>query len=551
MIKTLDNPFYYLENFHRVLDWITQRYSDLLTCEEREFIERFTSMPKASRALLVRMVMRKGPLFRASKLSYDEIGCTREAAHPLVEMGWIDDKPLLTLQQLFGLLKKAEISTIFRLSPQQAGARKADLLEALRAEFSDARRFDAWHAGSPECIYQVRVAGLCDRLRLMFFGNLRQDWSEFVLSELGIFQYEKVEFSASSRGFRTRRDVDAYLHLQQCRERFEQGDALDGILHDIAGSVSDNAWLESRRAKLLFDIAQHCERIGELPNALGIYSQCGYPGARIRTIRVLERLAQFESALALGNAAERMPESETEKQQLSRILPRLRRKLGQPKIPAAPAAPVARLELHLPRPDTPFSVEQLVAVHLEQAQRHAPVRYVENTLINSLFGLLCWNAVFAALPGAFFHPFHTGPADLHSADFHRRREREFADCLSQLDSEQYKQTIRQRFSEKAGIQSPFVFWGMLSEELLELALACIPAAHLKKWFERMLLDIPSNRAGFPDLIRFWPAEKRYQMIEVKGPGDRLQDNQIRWLDYCAAHGMPVAVCYVQWAENIR
>jgi hypothetical protein len=37
------------------------------------------------------------------------------------------------------------------------------------------------------------------------------------------------------------------------------------------------------------------------------------------------------------------------------------------------------------------------------------------------------------------------------------------------------------------------------------------------------------------------------MIEVKGPGDRLQDNQLRWLDFCAEHGMPVQVCYVQWA----
>jgi hypothetical protein len=39
------------------------------------------------------------------------------------------------------------------------------------------------------------------------------------------------------------------------------------------------------------------------------------------------------------------------------------------------------------------------------------------------------------------------------------------------------------------------------------------------------------------------------MIEVKGPGDRLQDNQLRWLEFCHEHQMPVAVCYVQWAEQ--
>jgi len=51
----------------------------------------------------------------------------------------------------------------------------------------------------------------------------------------------------------------------------------------------------------------------------------------------------------------------------------------------------------------------------------------------------------------------------------------------------------------------------------------------------------------PDLIQFWPEERRYLMIEVKGPGDRLQDNQLRWLDFCARHQMPVQVCYVEWA----
>ena len=89
--------------------------------------------------------------------------------------------------------------------------------------------------------------------------------------------------------------------------------------------------------------------------------------------------------------------------------------------------------------------------------------------------------------------------------------------------------IRQRYADKFGIQSPFVYWGALDQALLEQALDCLPAAHLRAWFKRLLLDIKANRASMPDLIQFWPAEQRYRMIEVKGPGDRLQDNQRRWL----------------------
>lgn len=62
-------------------------------------------------------------------------------------------------------------------------------------------------------------------------------------------------------------------------------------------------------------------------------------------------------------------------------------------------------------------------------------------------------------------------------------------------------------------------------------------------------DISANRSGLPDLIQFWPTEKRYLMLEVKGPGDRLQDNQIRWISYCNQHALPVAVIYVHWLES--
>jgi hypothetical protein len=51
MIKVLDNPFYYLENFHQVLAWIAERYDDLLTAEERHFLAVFPTLPQASRAV--------------------------------------------------------------------------------------------------------------------------------------------------------------------------------------------------------------------------------------------------------------------------------------------------------------------------------------------------------------------------------------------------------------------------------------------------------------------------------------------------------------------
>ncbi|MHC8299908.1 VRR-NUC domain-containing protein [Pseudomonas sp. ZS1P83] len=543
----LDDPFYYLNNFMQVLDWLEHRYADVLSVEEQHFIRGFIRLPRESRALLVRMVMRKGNHFRASKLHYLEIGDTANAAGPLLALGWIDEQWPLSIDALFEVLLKAEILQCFGTIIDQPKEKKTDWLPVLSERFPQAQSFGQWCPSLDDRLFSLTIMGLCDRLRLMFFGNLYQDWSEFVLADLGIFTYEKVEFCADSRGLRSRDDVDACLFLHECQQHFEAGEAVEGIVEQINALALSNPWLQRRRGKLLFQIGQHCERMADFSTALTIYRECAYPGARLRLIRVLERCGEYQLAMDLAVAVEQTPESAAEQQQLLRVLPRLRRKLGGPAMKRVSPREMLRLDLQLPRTDLALSVEYYVQAHL--AEDSAPVHYVENSLVNSLFGLLCWPAIFAPLPGAFFHPFQRGPVDLLNEDFHARRAELFQDCLSELDDGRYLQTIRERYANKWGVQSPFVFWGVLSEELLDQALDCLPAEHLKHWFNRLLLDIKANRAGMPDLIQFWPQDKTYRMIEVKGPGDRLQDNQLRWLEFCHEHQMPIAVCYVQWAEQ--
>jgi len=540
--------FYYLTNFERALTWLGERYDDLLDTHEHAFLAHFARLPQASRALLVRMLMRNGADFRASKLVYDEIGSTLDAAAPLVELGWVDPAPALTLDELFALSTKADLLTMFPALAAHAGERKPDWLERLRPGHEVAQPLDAWCAQAGDRVLRVTVGALCDRLRLMFFGNLHQDWSEFVLADLGVFQYESVPIAPSSRAFQQRDDVDTYLALQTCREALDAWPddlPFDALLQAIDAVGCAQPWLATRRAKLLFTLGQTCERRADWAAALDAYARSAWPGSRHRRIRVLERCGRDDDALALALDARGGFESDEERQRVERMLPRLQRRLGQ-RVERAAAVPGAPREtLVLARPDAFASVEFAVRDHL--AQPDAPVHYVENTLINSLFGLLCWEPVFAAVPGAFFHPFQRGPADLHAPDFAVRRADAFAACFAQLDSGAYRDTIRRHYATKMGLQSPFVFWGVLTDALLDEALACLPPEHLRLWFTRLLADIRSNRSGLPDLVRFWPGERRYELIEVKGPGDRLQDNQTRWLAYCIAHGMPVRVVDVEWA----
>src|SRR5450830_1463540 len=262
MLRVLENPLYYLDNFQGVLNWISEHYADLLSPEETQFIEQFALLPLPSRALFVRLVMRKGCLFRASKLNYDEIGDTRAAALPLLELQWVEPDPAISLDTLFDLLLKPEISQAFNLLSPLKSARKAEQLEVLREEHTQEQAFSAWYPASDDVLYRISNQDLCDRLRLIYFGNYHQDWSEFVLSDLGVYQYEKVEFSSQSRGFGTRQDIEHYEVLHQCRERYNNSAPADEVLQELAALPlsQDNTWLACRRGKLRFTTAQFVKK---------------------------------------------------------------------------------------------------------------------------------------------------------------------------------------------------------------------------------------------------------------------------------------------------
>lgn len=536
-------PFYYLDNFLRALRWVQERYPDLLSDAEAAFISSFEQAPRCSQALLVRMIMRKGEHFRASKLVYAEIGEPDTAATTLIEAGWVETDAQIALPTLFELLRKDELHQVFGIQAPRSLS-KAELLNRLSLTQVSALSFARWCPALDDRLYSLTVNILCDRLRLLFFGNLDQSWSEFVLADLGIFRYEQVPILPASRGFRCRAEVDQYLHLRTCRDAFDAGVAIEAVLDQLGDFHSDNPYLASRHGRLLFKLARQLEREEQWEAAAALYRRCDYPGARQRHVRVLEKQAAYPAAYALACAALQTPESDSEVQLLERALRRLTPKLGHPLRQRRNEPASGRIDLVLPA--VGGSVEQRVREHLHSVE--SPVHYVENSLINSLFGLLCWDAIFAPVPGAFFHPFHTGPVDLHEPRFRLRRAAQFDACFAHLASGQYQEIIRRTWHDKHGIQSPFVFWGMLDQVLLEQALHCLPARHLHIWFERLLADIRANRTGMPDLIQFWPEEQRYRMIEVKGPGDRLQDNQRRWIALCAEHAMPIDVCYVRWAS---
>jgi hypothetical protein len=258
---------------------------------------------------------------------------------------------------------------------------------------------------------------------------------------------------------------------------------------------------------------------------------------------VLEQMEQWEEAQLLIEAIKTSPWCEAERDALRRMEPRLRRKMGE-SVSRRPRETFAEVRLSVPRVST--SVENAVAQEL--SVQWCEVHYVENTLMCGLFGLAFWEQIFAPVPGAFNNAFQSVPADMYEQDFLRRRQTLLEQRLQELEQQPLTQVLDEAYTTYQGYQNRWVSWRYLSRELVASAAACSPPLHLLSIWQRMLFDPGEHRRGFPDLIAFGDDPGDYLMLEVKGPGDALQESQKRWLRHFQNEDIPAQVGWVDWVD---
>ncbi len=567
-------PGYYLTNFIELVDYVVAQYHDLLSESEQAFHQQFHSVDESAQKLYVRMLTRKGNVFRHSKLQYSEIADTAVAAQALADAGLIrinhglaiaDVLALFTKPEWLGMLAQLDIDAKV-LKPLKS-LKRVDLdvaLLALADEYPITALITSLiTSGKDEAIYANADSQSFETFKLLFFGNLHQDLTEFVLRDLGLYRFEDYQIDRASRLFDGRAQIANHLHYYALIENLatilEQGGeeilALHQSLPDATALIEDKT-LNRRIQRVNLTLARQLERLDLLDEALMLYQCCELPPARERTARILLKQQKVDAALAICREIMAAPLGDEELVFGAEFGARAAKKHKQ-QWPALdkyqPPTETITLEpsgLGV-EPDTARYLSSFDEGSYEGSyEGNGECYFVENALFGSLFGLHFWSVLFAPVKGAFTNPFQFRPHDLYSREFLTHRQDLFDEAMSQLDklNDQSEHYI-ERWQEKFGIATPFVHWDILDEALITKALARIPLAHWQAIFQRLWADLRANRSGFPDLILF-PEAGGYELVEVKGPGDKLQKNQLRWMQYFHRHDIPHRVIHVKWSEVI-
>lgn len=546
---------YYLSNFDALTDFVVSTYREILNADELLWAQNVRALPESARRLYIRLLSRQGNNFRLGKLKYPEIGNLSDASNVLASAGLALVAAPTELEELLALVTRPELVKLPELIDMKGASRvqlDARLLELDSADvLMSLQTLDSW--------VQVLQSDVFELFVMCYFGNRYQDLTEFVLRDLGHQTFESYSIDENTRAFQTREHIDAHWKYFQCQAALELIDvssvddivALDKMLPDIVTNqnLANDMHLVRRVSRFRNQLARQLERLQALDAALALYRASNIPPSRERQVRILSSIEKFQDALSTAELMRLSPIDDSEARFAERQVPILKKHLGQRATKAKPFRPTTtKLTLQILEEEESNRVEWRAMQYYQQSGR---CYYAENALVRGVLGLFIWDIMFMPVDGAFHHPFQSGPSDLMQPEFMEKRQQAFADRWQELDDPlRFAARVWQHWEEKQGLSNILVHWSRLSEELLSDALIRIPVSHWQALFDRLLKDIRHNGKGLPDLVLF-PINGGYEFIEIKGPGDALQQHQRRWMQHFSEHGIAHRVVNVGYAQRER
>uniref|UniRef100_A0A672MBH4 Fanconi-associated nuclease n=1 Tax=Sinocyclocheilus grahami TaxID=75366 RepID=A0A672MBH4_SINGR len=194
------------------------------------------------------------------------------------------------------------------------------------------------------------------------------------------------------------------------------------------------------------------------------------------------------------------------------------------------------------------SVEELALEHYRTLGFDQGI-HGEGSTFSSLFGLLMWDIIFIdGVPDVFRNPYQTCPLDLHTDCFYGNRREAIearAEMLREASPETLQELLADVWNAQEGRVCALINWERFSSlQQAQSLVACLGGHFLSGVVLRMAKDYRHCRGGLPDLVVWSTYNKKYKLVEVKGPNDRLSQKQQIWLDELHKLGADVEVCHV-------
>lgn len=151
-----------------------------------------------------------------------------------------------------------------------------------------------------------------------------------------------------------------------------------------------------------------------------------------------------------------------------------------------------------------------------------------------------------SLPLEFFH-LQTAPLDFRTDSFYLLRQNIIESQLQKIQNDMGEEILITSWETHKGTACTGVNWDRQSLAELRSVVTCIGGPCMASLCRHLAQDYRSWSSGMPDLL-LWRFNSEYsgeaKLVEVKGPRDRLSEQQRAWLLLLMDCGFITEVCKI-------
>ncbi|KAK9991346.1 hypothetical protein SO802_026331 [Lithocarpus litseifolius] len=511
---------------------------------------------------------------------------------------------LLTVSELHDILCKLKKVLPSNVCCQNSnhGRRKSDLLESLLPLFVGGLCPHLTSLVLDKTGACIRISSKAEsliwRAERLFFLNGEQNLSTFLLVDLGIVKYPTYDCIISEQIFPGQDDLLAYeeaIEVAQLMDEALDGNAVELVLRCI--KISDSrissssmktmesttselvatfyssfsaSWVYSKVVLLGVSFLERERRYNDAINLLKRLLNCftcdgrrgywtlrlsinlehtGYPNESLTVaedglqdpwVRAGSRMALQRRILRLGKPPRRW--------KTPSFSASIKRKITEVHVQGRPLNCEMGMKNRFYGEDgEQCGVEQLALQYYAGEGGGWQGVHTESGIWLTIFGLLMWDIIFSNVPNVFRTRFQTAPLDMETDSFYLVRKSCIESHLQKIHDGMGEEILITSWESHVGTACRGVNWDWHSLTELRAAVTCIGGPCLASLCRHLAQDYRSWSSGMPDLL-LWRFHGEYRgeakLVEVKGPRDRLSEQQRAWLLLLMDCGFNTEVCKV-------
>ena len=538
---------YYLAHFRELIEFVTSKCMHLLEPKHSEFISKINQLDEQSQCMLARVYSRKPYLVQAQSLNYEEITSPHQAIYTLKKAGILFEPNEQHYSQLLAHLTKPSLVELLSNYSEQISFKKSAAKGAL---VDIAREFFKACPQELAPLYSQYVinnrSDYYEYFEFLFAGKLSSGdvnhQNRFVIRDLGLTATREGHSESLSR-FETLDEAQSNYLLNRYRLAFKNiTDESDyvALAPQVLVQAAHGAIAVALKNKLLVRLYRQLKAVdSEL--AFSLLEGC-VDDSEAQEIQIREqyRLGNKEWVKARLEAIIENPLTDDLLYFADDFLMRKFNKKTRSRLSAMLADTQCVLEI-----DELYRGEVEQGVNDYYTRQGMAVFNTENTLWQSLFGLVFWHELFVESPYPPCNEFDIYPQVLRLGNFYEAQQTQINERLAQCQTSQALLNLvcknaAQYFDQPNGLFR----WRSNLLKPLEALILNSPIKALIAHLTAMSKHYLQLKDGYPDLMVINNGQVHFE--EVKAPGDKLRRNQLTTIDNLKNVGFTVHIAAVKW-----